>query len=81
LSQLASLEEGVCRSVCKYELVDNNSIIHTEIEQLLVRIHELNILEKMLKDCGFKNIRKLKAFDKNSLPKENDEVIIYECKK
>ena len=38
-------------------------------------------LEIMLKDCGFKNIRKIKAFDRESLPDENDEAIVYECKK
>lgn len=81
LSQLATFDGAVCNSICKYELAENNSIIHTEIEELKVRIHDLNELGIMLKDCGFKSVRKIKAFDRNALPDENDEAIVYECKK
>ena len=81
LSQLATFDGAVCNSICKYELAENNSIIHTEIEELKVRIHDLNELEKRLKDCGFKSVRKIKAFDRNAVPTENDEAIVYECKK
>lgn len=81
LSQLATFGRAICNSICKYELSENNSIIHTEIEELKVRIHDLRELEIMLKDCGFKSVRKIKAFDKNALPDEADEAIVYECKK
>lgn len=81
LSQLATFDGEVCNSMCKYELVDNNRIIHTEIEELKVRIHDADELEKILKECGFKNFRKIKAFDRDALPDEHDEAIVYECKK
>ena len=81
LSQLSTFDGEVCNSICKYELADNNSIIHTEIEELKVRIHKPDELDKMLKDCGFKHVRKVKAFDRNALPDEDDEVVVYECKK
>lgn len=81
LSQLATFDGAVCNSICKYELAERNSIIHTEIEELKVRIHDLNELDKMLKDCGFKSVRKMKAFDRNASPDQNEEAIVYECKK
>lgn len=81
LSQLATFDGELCNSICKYELAENNSIIHTEIEELKLRIYDLNKLEIMLKDCCFKSVRKVKAFDENALPDEHDEAVIYECKK
>lgn len=81
LSQLATFVENVCNSICKYEFAEKNSITHAEIEELKVRIHDQNELEIMLKDCGFKSVRRIKAFDRNTLPDEHDEAIVYECRK
>lgn len=80
LSQLATMEDKVCHSIDKYELVHNNSIIHTEIEELKVRIYEPHELIEMLKNCGFK-VRAIKAFDSSAAPDENDETVVYECRK
>ncbi len=38
LSSLATMNDNVCNSIGKYELIHNNRIIHTEIEELKVRI-------------------------------------------
>jgi ribosomal protein S18 acetylase RimI-like enzyme/SAM-dependent methyltransferase len=81
LSQLATMKDNICNSIGKYELIDNNSIIHTEIEELKVRIYDQDILEALLKSCGFKNIRVIKAFDHKGVPDKNDESIVYECRK
>ncbi len=80
LSQLATMENNVCNSIGKYELVHNNSIIHTEIEELKVRIYEPHELTDILKSCGFK-VREIKAFEAEAVPDENDETIVYECRK
>lgn len=80
LSQLATMENNVCNSIGKYELVHNNSIIHTEIEELKVRIYEPYELTELLKNCGFK-VRTIKAFAAEAAPDENDESIVYECRK
>ena len=50
-------------------------------EELKVKIYEPNELSVILKSCGFKNIRMLKAFDSTATPDENDESIVYECRK
>jgi hypothetical protein len=81
LSQLATMKGKVCRSIGKYELVHNNRIIHTEIEELKVRIYDPHELTEILKNCGFKNVHMAKAFDHTATPDKNDESIVYECRK
>ncbi|WP_192877936.1 hypothetical protein [Fastidiosibacter lacustris] len=68
-------------SLCKYELMEAGKIIHTEIEELRVKIYEQDQLMEMLKSAGFKHIRTLKAFDQSSEPATQDESIVYECRK
>jgi SAM-dependent methyltransferase len=81
LSQLATMQDDICTSLCKYELMETGKIIHTEIEELRVKIYEQDQLIEVLKSAGFKHIRTLKAFDQ-SLPHANqDESIVYECRK
>lgn len=81
LSQLATLQDDICTSLCKYELMEAGNIIHTEIEELRVKIYEQDQLMEMLKAAGFKHIRTLKAFDQLSGPANQDESIVYECRK
>lgn len=81
LSQLAILQDSIYNSICKYELMEIGKIIHTEIEELKVRIYNQEQLIEMLKEAGFKQIRTLKAFDSSKPPSNQDEVIIYECRK
>jgi len=82
LSFLASLdEENVCRSIAKYELVDNNKIVQTEIEEYKIRFYDFDVLSDMLSDVGFRNIRIIKTFDNHSKPGINNEATVYECKK
>lgn len=81
LSQLATMQGDICTSFCKYELMEAGKIIHTEIEELRVKIYEQDQLMEMLKSAGFKHIRKLKAFDQSSEPATQDEPIVYECRK
>lgn len=63
------------------ELMEAGNIIHTEIEELRVKIYEQDRLMEMLKAAGFQHIRAIKAFDRSSAPTEQDESIVYECRK
>ncbi len=81
LSGLATMQDDICTSLCKYELLEAGNIIHTEIEELRVKIYEQDQLMEMLKAAGFKHIRTLKAFDQYSGPAKQDESIVYECRK
>lgn len=81
LSQLSTMQDGICTSICKYELMEAGNIIHTEIEELRVKIYRQDQLLEMLKAAGFKHIKTIKAFDRSSAPTEQDESIVYECRK
>jgi len=81
LSSCATLEGKVCTSIGKYELVDHNSIIQTEIEIYKIRLYEPAELTTILKDAGFNEVKLIKAFNRNMDPEDNDEVIIFECRK
>jgi len=81
LSICANLEGNICSTICKYELVDKNNIIHTEIEDFVVRLYEPDELISLLQEAGFNSIRTIKAFDKTQGPDKNDESIVYECRK
>lgn len=81
LSQLATFKDNICHSIGKYELVENNSIIRTEVEELKVKIYDPLELDELLNSCGFKHVRRIKAFDRNATPDESDEAIVYECRK
>jgi hypothetical protein len=81
LSQLATMQDDICTSLCKYELLEAGNIIHAEIEELRVKIYQQDRLLEMLKAAGFKHIRTIKAFDQYSGPAKQDESIVYECRK
>lgn len=81
LSALATMDGDICKSVVKYELVSDNKIIHTEVEEYKLKIYEKDSLINRLRSTGFKNIRIVKAFDPNQDPSCNDESIVYECRK
>ena len=81
LSQYSTLEGTICSSLCKYELVADQIIIQTEIEDLRVRHYSPEELSALLKEAGFTQIRLIKAFDQASEPGELDESIVYECRK
>jgi hypothetical protein len=81
LSQYATFDEDIYKSLSKYELIRENQITNIEIEEYKIRIYEQHQLITMLKASGFKHIHVIKAFDINRKPNEKDESIVYECRK
>ncbi|STX50948.1 acyl-CoA N-acyltransferase [Legionella busanensis] len=82
LSQLAMLEEDICYSIGKYELIHGHSIIQTEIEEYKIRLYnDPTFLLDLLKRVGFRQIELIKAFDRSQSPSTHDESIVYECRK
>ena len=73
--------DNVSFSIAKYELVDSNHIVQTEIENFRVRYYEPKQIIGMLKNAGFSNIRMLKAFRQSQNIDHNDKAIVYECRK
>lgn len=82
ISRLSTIQDSVCSSIDKYELLENNKIIQTEIEKFNVRLYDdRTILLKILQDTGFREIKILKTFDRFSHPDDNDAAFVYECRK
>ena len=73
--------DNIRRSIGRYELIDGNRLIQTEIEDFKVRLYDKDELSVMLKTVGFKEINMVKAYDHNKHPESNDEVVIFECRK
>lgn len=81
ISKLATMPNNICNVICKYELMEKNRILNTEIEELKIIIYEQDQLADMLKAAGFNHIRILKTFDRTKKPDEQDESVVYECRK
>ncbi len=74
-------EDNIYSFFQKYELIENNSIIKTEVEELRLRLYKKDDLRKLLQEIGFKDIKVIKSFDRNKPAEEEDEVFVYECRK
>jgi SAM-dependent methyltransferase len=82
VSRLSTIQDSVCYSIDKYELLENNKITQTEIEKFNVRLYDdRTILINILQDTGFKEIKILKTFDRMLPPENNDSSFVYECRK
>ena len=82
LSQLATIDDEVCYSVGKYELIDNNRVIQTEVEEYKIRIYQdRSMMHHLLTEIGFSEVRVVKAFDRLALPNDTDKSIVFECRK
>lgn len=82
LSQLATLDNDLCYSIGKYEVLDHNQIQQTEIEEYKIRLYSdpANLID-LLKDTGFTDVRLVKAFARTSSVEEGDDTIVFECRK
>ncbi len=82
LSQFATLNDDICKVMCKYELMDEAKVTNTETEEINVRIYDnSDTMLQMLRDVGFREIRFVKAFDRNQSADFKDAAVIVECKK
>jgi len=67
---------------CKYELIQGNSVVQTEIEEYKIRIYSKpDFLLNLLKETGFSEVRLVKAFDRKAKPHPSDESYVFECRK
>ncbi|MFA6501379.1 MAG: class I SAM-dependent methyltransferase, partial [Parachlamydiales bacterium] len=75
------LQNNIITTFCKYELIDEHTIIQTEIEKLQVRVYKPNELCSLIKEAGFKSVQMIKTFVSGAKPNTDDKVIVYECRK
>ena len=68
----------IFKTICRYDLMLNNKIILTEVENFCVRYYQDDEMDKWLSEAGFQVFSRFKAFD--HIPSDvPDEIIIYEC--
>jgi len=72
---------NVVSTTCKYDLVENEQIICSEVEDFKVRLYDHDQILQMIQRAGFTRIRRCKAFDRFSSPDLTDDVVVYECRK
>ena len=75
------ITNNIATVVCRYELVEKTQIIKTEIEYFQIKLYEPTEMDALLKKVGFKNIRRLKAYDSIMEPSMRDHTVVYECTK
>lgn len=82
VKRFLSMKEDVATSIDKYELIQANQIIRTEVETLKVRFYDsLNKLTDIIKSIGFKDVHLFKAFNKRLKPSDSDSSMVFECVK
>lgn len=81
LSTFVFMEGDICSYAAKYELVDKNKVIQTEVEEYKIKIYEQSALLLLLKSIGFRDVKIIKAFDRKNSPGDSDESVVYECRK
>lgn len=71
--------DNIANTLAKYELIDGQQVIKTEVEDYKVRLYEPEALRRTLEEIGFKQVKILKTFDKSKSYEQNDEVVVFEC--
>jgi SAM-dependent methyltransferase len=75
------IKDSISTLLLRYEIMRDNKIIKTEMETYSARLYGPMQMDKLLKEVGFKRIKKIKAYDRKSAPGEKDPTIVYECRK
>ncbi|MCH9624214.1 MAG: hypothetical protein S4CHLAM27_05920 [Chlamydiia bacterium] len=77
----SSFEHDIFTTFCRYELVQGNTIVKTEIEEFKRKLYDPELLLRRVKEIGFSQVVLHKAFVKEALPEKGDDVVVFECKK
>ncbi len=75
------VENSIATVICRYELVEQTTIIKTEVEYFQIKLYEPYEMDELLQQVGFTQIKRLKAYDVYGEPSARDHTIAYECVK
>lgn len=64
-----------------YELYDNGKLIQSEKMDFQIRLYELEELEHILKEIGFKKCTVYSSFSKDIALDNTDKIFLYECER
>lgn len=73
-------EKKIISYPLKYELYHDDTMVETEIMDLYIRLYEIQEMMQTLKQVGFTDIKPLKAYSHEDIPKHNDDTVIFQCK-
>lgn len=76
-----AIDSHLATIVEKYELIDGSQLIQTECEIFNVRYYPLELMQSLIKEAGFKEVKHFKPFDREQLPSQEDEVVVFEAMK
>ncbi len=65
--------------ICKYEKVQANQVVQTEVEELKIKLYEPKELAQRLKAVGFSEVILHKAHQRSVTPAESDVEVVFEC--
>lgn len=75
------VKNSVAPLIIRYELMSGAEIVKTEMEHYPIKLYQPGEMDKLLKEVGFKKIKRIKAHDPKSSPHPRDRTVVYECTK
>lgn len=80
--EVLPFEGKIARTRSDYELVDEEGrVLKVETEIFGLFLHNPDDVECWLTEVGFRDINRLKAFDRKQVAGDNDDVMVFECVK
>ena len=73
------IENSIATVICRYELIDKTEVIKTEMEYFQIKLYYPTEMDTLLKEVGFSQIKRVAAYDHESMPSAQDYTIAYEC--
>lgn len=75
------IENSVAPLILRYELMSRTEILKTEMEYYPIKLYQPGEMDALLGEVGFKQIKKIKAYDRTGTPSMYDDTVVYECTK
>jgi SAM-dependent methyltransferase len=75
------IQNSISPLILRFDLMGKTGIIKTETEHYKAKLYHFTEMDDLLKEAGFKKIKRMKGYDRNLSPSPDDLVIVYECTK
>ena len=79
--QVLPFDGQIASTSSRYELIEDDQVFGIETEIFRLFLHDPDKIETYLREAGFRNIRRLKPFNKVEVATCSDSIVIFECKK
>ena len=71
--------DSIARVACLFELIDGEVVVENEYEDFAIRLYSQSEFEALLKNSGFVDVKRFKAFDVMQSPLPSDEIVVFEA--